>query len=101
MAQSTDSEQAAWSKRIAIRPPETAQGRKPRRKTWRKPSKTAQDARKGASQGSGARRKTWRKAAQGASKPSKPSQGARKPSQGARRKAGHEKSHAIYCVALI
>ena len=32
LAQSADSEQAAWRKRIAIRPKETAQGRK----TWRK-----------------------------------------------------------------
>ena len=32
LAQSADSEQAAWRKRIAIRPTETAQGRKQRRK---------------------------------------------------------------------
>ena len=42
LAQSADSEQAAWLKRIAIRPLETAQGRK----TWRKPRRKPSQGRK-------------------------------------------------------
>ena len=70
LAQSADSEQAAWRKRIAIRPLETAQGRK----QWRKQGKGARKPRRKTAQAkpSQARRTQGRKAQAGRTKKATP-----------------------------